>query len=84
MILLLILNTLYSVIAIILFWLPSADRLPFGIDSILVQGSGYLHFLAGLFPPIEAVLNGVLFILGYKLIMVIVRVIPLIGRMFRN
>ena len=56
--------------------------LPFGIDSILVQGVGYIYFLASVFPPISAVLTGFLFIIGFKILMKFVRLIPWFGRIF--
>lgn len=63
---------------------PVVTQLPFGIDSILVQGFGYIHFLAGVFPPIGAVLTGFLYIVNYKLLMMFIRVLPLVGRIFRH
>jgi len=56
--------------------------LPFGIDAILVQGFGYVHFIADVFPPIGAVLTGFLYVVGFKMLMKFVRLIPWFGRIF--
>lgn len=60
----------------------TVTTLPFGIDSILVQGVGYIKFLATVFPPIDSVLNGFLYIIGFKILMKLVRLIPWFGRIF--
>lgn len=60
----------------------TVTTLPFGIDSILVQGVGYIKFLATVFPPIDSVLNGFLYIIGFKVLMKLVRLIPWFGRIF--
>jgi hypothetical protein len=75
------LQLLHSIISTFSSVLPDASVLPFGIDAILVSGFGYIHFLSNLVPPLQIMLNGFLFVFGFKLVMMVVRAIPIIGRM---
>jgi len=56
----------------------SVDKLPFGIDDVMVQGMGYVHFLSTLFPPIGVMLSAVLFVIGFKIFLKIIAMIPII------
>jgi len=62
--------------------LPNVSVLPFGIDPILVQGAGYLHYIMDIFPPLQAIFNGLLWIIGFKLTMMFIRIIPVIRHLF--
>lgn len=70
--------------SVVTFGFSDVTVLPFGIDSILVQGMGYVRFISGVFPPIGSIIDGFLFILAFKMIMIFLRIIPLIGRLFRK
>jgi len=59
-------------------FLPQVVVLPFGIDAVLVQGMGYLFYLMDVFPPIRSLWLGILFVLGFKLSLKLVAVIPII------
>lgn len=84
MLLLTLLNLITAIPTVIFSLFPKVTALPFGIDSILVQGSGYIHFLVGVIPPLGIMLNGLLYIIGFKILMMFIRIIPIIGRMFSN
>lgn len=60
---------------------PDAHLLPFGIDPILVAGVGYVHFIAVLIPPIGIMMAGFAFVLVFKFALMVIRAIPIIGRM---
>lgn len=76
--------TIFLVIVISLFgsvfqFFPQVTALPFGIDAILVQGMGYVYFLKGIFPPLGIMLTGFLFVIGFKVVMLLFKMIPVVG-----
>lgn len=64
-------------------WIPKISTLPFGLDEILTQGFGYLQFIILLIPPIGAMYTAFLWVVGFKISMRLVLMIPIVGRMFR-
>lgn len=61
-------------------YVPVITELPYGIDSILVTGMTYLHAIIAVFPPLGIMLSGFLIILGFKTLMLVLRAVPIIGR----
>lgn len=82
MIFLAFLQIIVATLKIIFSILPNVDVLPFGIDSILVQGVGYVHYVASIFPPIQSILSGFLYVVGFKIVLKVIRLIPWFGRVF--
>jgi len=73
-----------------LFWLPEITSInvdilafEFPIDDYLVTGMGYFAYLLNLVPPLETIYHGFLFILYWKSTLLIVRVLPFVGRFVR-
>jgi len=60
------------------FWLPVVTKLPFSIDTLLSDGIGYILFLNTLFPPFGVALQGVLWIIGFKIALKVVAMIPIV------
>jgi len=56
---------------------PVVEILPFGIDSVLVQGVAYLQFLITVFPPLGLMLDAMLIVISFKLILKAVAMIPI-------
>lgn len=73
-----------SVLNALASFLPKVFVLPFGIDSVLVQGMGYVHFLAGLIPPIGLMLDAFLFVIGFKLSLKLFAMIPILRGMLHK
>lgn len=82
MLLLTLINLFTSVFFVIGSFLPTVTELPFGIDSILVQGAGYVHFLGGVFPPLGYLLQAFMYYLGFLLLLKVFRLIPVVRNMF--
>jgi len=57
---------------------PTVTQLPFGIDSVLSTGMGYVVFVGQVFPPVQSMLNGFLFYYTFKLGLKLVAMIPII------
>jgi hypothetical protein len=83
MILQLLLQLLQSLFTIVLGW-TSIVTLPFGIEGYLQTGAGYIHMIVVYFPPLGIMLQGFLWILVWKFIMILLRLIPFIGRIFNR
>lgn len=66
------------------FHLPIVSVLPFGIDPLLVSGMGNIRYIITAFPPLGIILTGFLFVLSWKLLVVVVRMIPIIGKVFHS
>jgi len=84
MLLLALLSMINSFLSVILYVFPKVNVLPFGIDAILVQGAGYLHYLINVIPPFGIVFTGFMWVVEFKILMMFVRLIPYVGRMFRH
>lgn len=78
-------SVLVSIFNALTSFLPEVDVLPLGIDSILVQGVGYINFLKVVFPPIGTIYTGFLVIMGFKLTLKVIAMIPIIkGLLYKN
>jgi len=73
-----------AVVSIFFSVFPEVTSLPFNLDVYLANGFGYINFLAGVFPPLAIMLTGFLWILGWKLAMVIVRMVPFLNKLIRH
>lgn len=67
----------------ILYIVPKVDTLPFGVDVHLVNGFGYIQFIMTFIPPIGLMVEAFLFVIGFKIALKLVMMVPFIGRMFR-
>jgi len=65
-------------------WLPAVNALPLGIDSYLVAGVSGVRWIAVFFPPFSILINGLMWVIGWKLLLIVVRVLPIIGRAFMH
>lgn len=57
---------------------PDASVLPFGIDSIFVQGMGYIRFIMEVFPPLQSMYNGLVWYIGFILLLKVIAMIPIL------
>ena len=85
MILNLIFFAFLSVLNLLTFWLPQEQVngvyvLPWGIDSIFVSAVSSFKAMVDVFPPFGIVFDAFLFYLGFKIVIRIVRMIPIVGR----
>ncbi len=78
MILSLIFGTFVTVLSGVLSFLPKVTTIPWGVDSVLVQGVGYFHFIGKVFPPIEIMLTGFFVVVGFKITLKLVAMIPIV------
>lgn len=74
----LILQIFNVVITGVIGVLPAVEELPFGIDLLLIQGFGYLHYMSDVFPPINTLLDAILFVISFKLFLKLVAMVPLV------
>jgi len=84
MITILFLNFILVIFGGLASLLPVVTTLPFGIDALLVTASGYAHFVFEVFPPLGIMFSGFMIILGFKMSMLIVRAVPVVGKMVRT
>jgi len=84
MIIVLFLNFIILLFGAVFSFFPVVTELPWGIDSILVTGMGYLRFIIGLVPPLGIMFSGFVVIVLFKMTMVVFRAVPIIGRMVRD
>jgi hypothetical protein len=64
-------------------WIPHVEALPFGLDSLLSNGFSYFFYVVTVVPPLETLYNAFLWVVGFKITMRLLLMIPLVGRMFR-
>jgi len=69
------LTAVFGIFGILLGWLPvvSISTVP-GL-GLLSQGVGYIFWIVQLFPPLQIMLNGFIFILYFEVIMLVIRII---------
>lgn len=82
-----ILGVVPAIISAVSFGYISANvtTLPFGIDAILVQGMGYIWFIVSVFPPLGIIIDGLLFVLTFKLALKLVAMIPIVkGLLYKS
>lgn len=58
-------------------WLPKVTTIPF-VDGFLTTGIGYFNFVASYIPPLEIIFQGFMFIIGFKLILMTLRLLRII------
>lgn len=63
--------------------LPKATVLPWGIDTYLQQGVQGYRMLALYFPPFQTVIDAFLIYIAFKIIMQVLKAVPLFGRTIR-
>lgn len=78
MIFLFILNFFNSILLWLVTVLPSANSLPFGIDSVMVSGIGYLRFFIIHFPPLGTVLTAFLIYVSFIISIKVIQLIPVL------
>lgn len=78
MIILFLLSLPIAILNGIANFLPVVDVLPFGIDAVLVQGMGYIIFLVDVFPPLQTIWVGLLSVLGFKLTLKLLAIVPIL------
>jgi hypothetical protein len=65
-------------------WLPKVTQLPFGIDSILANGIGYINFIGSVFPPLSHMLIAFLFYYAFKFSLKFFAMIPVLRGMLHK
>ena len=78
-----LINTIFylvnAALALLFSWLPDGTTLPtFGsvnLDTVFSNGVGYYRFLATIFPPLTTVLTAATIYLGFKVVMLIIKLI---------
>ena len=75
----LLIKVFIGMITVVFGWLPAGSTLPtFGtinLDTIFSTGFGYFHFLAGIFPPLTTVATAASIYLGWRLVLIVVKLI---------
>lgn len=75
---------LMEIMSLFTFWLPNSGDvpllLPWGIDNILVSGVGGYRMLMTVFPPFGTILSAFLIYFGFKIVIRLLRMIPIIGK----
>lgn len=61
-------------------FLPTITELPFGIDSYLSDGIGYLNYLELIFPPIASFMAAFLWVVSFKLGLKVFAMIPIVNK----
>jgi len=59
--------------------LPVVTTLPFGIDAILVSGIANVYYITTYIPPLGIILDGFLFVLGWKTTLFFLRMFHIIA-----
>jgi hypothetical protein len=82
MIILALIQLIVATLSILLSVLPQVTQLPWGLDSLLVSGAGYIHYMMTILPPLAILFNAFMAFMVFKLVMLVVRLIPWFGRIF--
>lgn len=77
-----LIGALISLLVVVFGWLPVVTSLPFGIDSFIVTGVGYVNFISTIFPPLGILYTAFLWVIGWKITLLVIRMIPVIRHMF--
>lgn len=75
MILFLLISLILGLSQVLTSFLPAATTLPFGIDPILVTAMTYFQAFIKIFPPIGVFLEAFLLYLGFRLALLVFKVI---------
>lgn len=81
MLLYIILQIPVLVVTALTQFFPTVTSLPFGVDALLQSGMGWFLYLASLVPPLMALWQAFLWILGWKLALMVFRIIPIVNRL---
>lgn len=57
---------------------PQIETLPLGMDEALTTAFGYFNEFMSLYPPIAIIFKAVMFYLGFKVILLILKNIPIV------
>lgn len=69
-----LLNAILTGLSVLFSLLPVVEELPFGLDAFFVSGVGGYKQLMAFFPPLETVLIAFGVYLGFRIILLIMRV----------
>jgi len=64
-------------------WIPRVDVLPFGLDTILNSGFSWFAYIVTVIPPLASMYEAFLWVIGFKITMKLILMIPVVGRMFK-
>jgi len=78
MIIQVIIRSILGMIGSLVAWLPEVSELPFGIDSVLVSAFGYFNYIAVLIPPLALMKSAFLFVVTFKITMLILKYLRII------
>ena len=82
MLILAILNLIVAFPTVLLSLFPHITALPWGLDSMLVSGVGYIHYLANIIPPLGILLTAFSEFMVFYIAMRFIRLIPWVGKLF--
>jgi len=68
-----ILNAFFGILAALFAPLPIVTELPFGIDVLISTGMGYVSYIMVVFPPLQIIYNGFLWVLTWKGVLLFLR-----------
>lgn len=57
--------------------------LPWGLDNLLIQGVTGFKILSTAFPPFQIVLQAFIIYIGFRIIMQLLKAIPILGKTIR-
>lgn len=57
---------------------PRIEKLPLGMDDALITGFGYFYSFMALYPPIQIIFTATMWYLGFKIILLILKNIPIV------
>lgn len=63
-------------------FVPTVETLPFGLDTILADGFGWFFYVAEVIPPLGSMYEAFIWVIGFKITMRLLLMIPFVGRMF--
>ena len=72
------LNIFITIFNFAFSWGGTITTLPFGIDAFLQTGMGYFYSLVAIIPPLGIILSGFLWVIGFKLLLKLLAMIPVI------
>jgi len=75
MIILLLLNIIAGAFTLVFGLLPKVSTLPLGMDTALATAVGYFKSIMAVFPPLDLLFTVLLWYLGYKGVIMIVKMI---------
>jgi len=74
----LLLLSLITTLNVLTSWIPAATVLPFNADQYLIAGGGMIKFVNDVFPPMGILYEGLIWVIGWKLFLLFLRIIPVI------